>query len=137
MRIALLATTALFFRSDIASARAEEPPLVRSLRLFGTSVLTFAALLSISQPAQSQFIQQGPKLVGTGVLGGPPVGFVDQGFSVALSADGNTAIVGGPLDNSETGQRGTSTAAGGFIDISQSCTQQPLRLLPNTGWLNL
>jgi hypothetical protein len=57
MRIALLATAALFFGSDIASARPEEPPLVRSLRLFGTSVLAFAGLLSISQPAQSQFIR--------------------------------------------------------------------------------
>jgi hypothetical protein len=35
--------------------------------------------------------QQGPKLVGTGV-----VGTAAQGFSVSLSDDGNTAIVGGP-----------------------------------------
>jgi hypothetical protein len=68
------------------------------LRLLGTSVLTFAALLSISQPAQSQFIQQGPKLVGTGA-----VGFAEQGFSVGLSGDGNTAIVGGLSDNSGIG----------------------------------
>jgi hypothetical protein len=47
--------------------------------------------------------QQGSKLVGTGAIGGPNVGFVDQGFSVALSADGNTAVVGGPLDNSNIG----------------------------------
>jgi hypothetical protein len=38
--------------------------------------------------------QQGNKLVGTGA-----VGSADQGMSVALSADGNTAIVGGPGDN--------------------------------------
>jgi uncharacterized protein YdbL (DUF1318 family) len=38
--------------------------------------------------------QQGSKLVGTGA-----VGFTLQGYSVALSADGNTAIVGGPYDN--------------------------------------
>ena len=37
--------------------------------------------------------QQGSKLVGTGA-----VGPADQGWSVALSADGNTAIVGGPAD---------------------------------------
>ena len=42
--------------------------------------------------------QQGNKLVGTGA-----VGIARQGFSVALSADGNTAIVGGPFDNSDTG----------------------------------
>ncbi len=34
-----------------------------------------------------------------------------QGFSVALSADGNTAIVGGPCDNSTSGRRGSSPAA--------------------------
>jgi hypothetical protein len=38
--------------------------------------------------------QQGTKLVGTGA-----VGSACQGMSVALSADGNTAIVGGPGDN--------------------------------------
>jgi hypothetical protein len=37
--------------------------------------------------------QQGSKLVGTGA-----VGLAEQGVSVALSADGNTAIVGGPTD---------------------------------------
>jgi hypothetical protein len=38
--------------------------------------------------------QQGPKLVGTGAGGG-----AEQGYSVALSADGNTAIVGAPTDS--------------------------------------
>ena len=38
--------------------------------------------------------QQGKKLVGAGA-----VGSANQGWSVALSADGNTAIVGGPSDN--------------------------------------
>jgi hypothetical protein len=38
--------------------------------------------------------QQGKKLVGT-----DSVGSARQGMSVALSADGNTAIVGGPGDN--------------------------------------
>jgi hypothetical protein len=42
--------------------------------------------------------QQGNKLVGTGAVGIP-----GQGSSVALSADGNTALVGGPLDNNEKG----------------------------------
>lgn len=44
--------------------------------------------------------QQGNKLVGTGVTGG--AGSL-QGYSVALSADGNTAIVGGTADNISTG----------------------------------
>ena len=42
--------------------------------------------------------QQGGKLVGTGA-----VGAAYQGWSVALSGDGNTAIVGGFSDNSATG----------------------------------
>ena len=37
------------------------------------------------------------KLVGSGVTGS----YADQGTSVALSADGNIAIVGGPQDNSD------------------------------------
>jgi hypothetical protein len=51
-------------------------------------------------PAQAQFTQQGPKLVGTGAVG--PFG-AGQGWSVSLSADGNTAIVGGIEDNSDVG----------------------------------
>jgi hypothetical protein len=38
--------------------------------------------------------QQGGKLVGTGAVGN-----ADQGFSVALSSNGNTALLGGPCDN--------------------------------------
>ena len=37
----------------------------------------------------------------------------EQGSSVALSADGNTAIVGGPDDNAGTGRRGSSRRSGG------------------------
>jgi hypothetical protein len=42
--------------------------------------------------------QQGNKLVGSGAIGN-----ASQGFSVSLSADGNTAIVGGFSDNNNTG----------------------------------
>ena len=42
--------------------------------------------------------QQGSKLVGTG-----NVGAANQGVSVALSADGNTALVGGYIDNNHLG----------------------------------
>jgi hypothetical protein len=42
--------------------------------------------------------QQGNKLIGTGATGN-----AQQGFSVAISADGNTAIIGGPNDNSGAG----------------------------------
>ena len=46
----------------------------------------------------SVWTQQGSKLVGTGAIG-----FSNQGKSVSLSADGNTAIVGGASDNNGTG----------------------------------
>ena len=72
------------------------------------SVLIFTALLFSSQLALAQFTQQGPKLVGTGA-----VGTAEQGYSVALSADGNTAIVGGPDDNSDTGAAWVYTRSGG------------------------
>ena len=60
-------------------------------------VLVCATVLS-SHPALAQFSQQGPKLVGTGAVGN-----AFQGYSVSLSADGNTAIVGGHGDNNCAG----------------------------------
>jgi hypothetical protein len=62
------------------------------------AALIVAALIFSSQLALAQFTQQGPKLVGTDATGA-----AQQGLSVAVSADGNTAIVGGPEDNSNTG----------------------------------
>ncbi len=47
--------------------------------------------------------QQGDKLVGTGAIEAPNYYGVYQGSSVAISADGNTAILGGPGDNSQNG----------------------------------
>jgi hypothetical protein len=52
--------------------------------------------------------QQGNKLVGTGATGN-----AWQGFSVSLSADGNTAIVGGPDDNAYAGATWVFTRSGG------------------------
>ncbi|MCA6483276.1 MAG: IPT/TIG domain-containing protein, partial [Chitinophagaceae bacterium] len=46
----------------------------------------------------NSWTQQGPKLVGTGA-----VGSAQQGYSVAISADGNTAIIGGWADDSNKG----------------------------------
>jgi hypothetical protein len=48
--------------------------------------------------------QRGGKLVG------PAVGRAYQGFSVSMSGDGNTAIVGGPSDNDLVGRRGFISA---------------------------
>jgi hypothetical protein len=74
----------------------------------GASVVLCAALLVSSQPALAQFTQQGSKLIGTGA-----VGAADQGYSIALSADGNTAIVGGPTDNVNAGAAWVYTGSGG------------------------
>jgi hypothetical protein len=53
--------------------------------------------------------QQGNKLVGTGA-----VGAAQQGYSAALSSDGNTAIVGGWVDNSDAGAAWVFTRSGGI-----------------------
>jgi VCBS repeat protein/FG-GAP repeat protein len=52
--------------------------------------------------------QQGPKLVGTGAIGE-----ARQGESVALSGDGNTAIVGGLNDNNGVGAAWVFTRSNG------------------------
>jgi len=44
-------------------------------------------------------MQQGGKVTGTGATGT----IVNQGWSVCISADGNTAIAGGPVDNNNIG----------------------------------
>jgi hypothetical protein len=73
-------------------AVAQRGVLSTTLCIFACS---FVALSLAAHPAQAQFAQQGPKLVGTGAAGT----VASQGSSVALSADGITAIVGGPADN--------------------------------------
>ena len=53
----------------------------------------------VVNPTQGQFAQQGSKLVGGGVI---PIA-ADIGYSVALSEDGNTALIGYGADNNYTG----------------------------------
>jgi hypothetical protein len=65
-------------------------------------------MLFLAHAAGAKFTQQGSKLVGTGAVGGAV-----QGTSVAISADGNTAIAGGPSDNLETGAVWVFTRSGG------------------------
>ncbi|MFI5142495.1 MAG: leucine-rich repeat domain-containing protein [Thermoanaerobaculales bacterium] len=84
----------------------------------GSGVFGFASVIdnttndpttvTIQQAAAAQFAQQGSKLVGTGA-----VGAVLQGQSVAISADGNTAIIGGDADHSSTGAAWVYTRSGG------------------------
>jgi hypothetical protein len=62
--------------------------------------------------------QQGLKLVGSGGTAG-----ADQGASVALSADGNTAVIGGPGDSSGAGATWIFTRSG------STWSQQGLKLV--------
>ena len=55
----------------------------------------------------STWSPQGSKLTGGGETGN-----AQFGFSVAMSSDGNTALVGGPLDNSERGAAWVFTRSG-------------------------
>jgi hypothetical protein len=74
---------------------------------FVAAAVCFLALLFSPELAFAQFTQQGSKLVGTGAV--VPS---DQGSSVALSADGNIAIVGGNGDNSGIGAAWVYTRSG-------------------------
>ena len=65
-------------------------------------------MLFLAHAAAAQFIQQGSKLVGAGAVGAS-----QQGYSVAISADGTTAIVGGWQDNSGVGAAWVFTRSGG------------------------
>ncbi len=77
-------------------------------------LLLFGALLSEGLAAEPPALtQQGPKLTG-----GEELGAGRFGRSVALSADGNTALVGGPRDNGEVG------AAWVFVRSGSTWTQQ-------------
>jgi hypothetical protein len=62
--------------------------------------------------------QQGNKIVGTNNVSNS-----GQGTSVALAADGNTALIGGPSDNSSTG------AAWVFTRTNNLWTQQGSKLV--------
>jgi len=54
------------------------------------------------------WVQQGDKLVGTGAQGP-----ASQAFSVAISPDGNTAVIGGPEDNNNVGAAWVLTRSNG------------------------
>ena len=83
------------------------------------------------QLAPALFFQQGPKLIGTRA-----VGSTNQGMSVALSADGNTAIVGGPGANDADRERSPSAGPAGaawvFTRSGGVWTQQGNKLVGTT-----
>ena len=79
----------------------------RHAYLIGAAIVLVGPAL-LSQPASARFVQQGPKLVATEV-------YAAQGWSVALSANGNTAIVGAPqIGNGGGGRVGVHPAATAF-----------------------
>jgi hypothetical protein len=106
-------TVARLFPADISEC------VRHRLGLRGTLALICAVLLLSSQFALAQFTQQGPKLVGTGDVGG-----AQQGYSVALSADGNTALVGGPADTPNSACNCSAGAAWIFTRSNGVWTQQ-------------
>ncbi len=67
--------------------------------------------------------QQGGKLVGSGAIGG-----AQEGRAVALSADGNTALAGGPYDNSNVGAVWVFTR-----DVNSIWSQQGSKLIGSDG----
>ena len=84
------------------------------------STLLFAALAASAtlSPTYAQFVPQGPRLVGTLAAGASL-----QGESVAISADGNTAIAGGPGDTNFAGAVWVFTRSNGIW------SQQGLKLV--------
>lgn len=73
----------------------------------------------------SSWVQQGGKLTGSdAVVTG---NFLNQGSSIALSADGNTALVGGAGDNNSKGAAWVYARSGG------TWSQQGSKLTANTG----
>ena len=79
--------------------------------MYAKPLVTAASVLLFSLAASSafaSFTQQGTKLIGTGAVGN-----ANQGFSVAVSADGNTAVVGGASDNAGAGAAWVYTRSGG------------------------
>ena len=73
-------------------------------------LLALTAAVLLNGQAGAQYIQQGDKLCGTGAT--PAAIPADQGCSVSISADGNTAIVGGFGDSSNHGAAWVFTRTG-------------------------
>src|SRR5262245_47678315 len=77
--------------------------LLRGCSFRRGAIAAAAALVMSWTPALAQFVQQGPKLVGAGANVAPNATIGGPGKSAALSADGNTAIVGDPEHNNRDG----------------------------------
>ena len=89
--------------------------------------LVWAALLCLAQAATAQ--SSVPKLTG-----GDPIGSAEQGFSVVVSCDGNTAVVGGPFDNSGAGAAWVFTRSGGTWTEQQKLIADDANGAAELGW---
>ncbi len=89
------------------------------------------ALFLLCPFASAQFVQQGNKLVG-----GEAVGSANQGYSVSLSSDGNTAVVGGPCDSSNSISQASVGAVWVFTRSGGAWVQQGGKLV-GTGAVNV
>jgi hypothetical protein len=116
------------FTARAAGVAALWPTRVAAVPKALTMAAALAALLCAAQPAAAQFTQQGSKLVGSGAIAGGHG--ANQGWSVALSGDGNTALVGGNNDNNSVGAVWFFTRSGGVW------TQQGSKLVPTDATVN-
>ena len=108
--------------SGLRATDARGRVLRSSLALSGGHILLRVNTRGASYPLRiDPFIHQGEKLTGSGLSG--PYGYV--GMSVALSADGNTALVGAPADGTYTEYKG---AAFVFTRSGSTWTQQGEKL---------
>jgi hypothetical protein len=71
------------------------------------TIFTLTLFLFVVTHSKAQFKQQGPKLVGTDTIGA-----ANQGYTVSLSADGNTMLESGPSDNADIGAAWIFTRSG-------------------------
>jgi hypothetical protein len=99
----------------LSPAVAETRLVARGISRLCLPAVLWAALTCLTQPATAQGTV--PKLTA-----GDAIGSAGQGFSVAVSADGSTAIVGGPSDNSGAGAAWIFTRSGGTWTEQQKLT---------------
>ena len=90
------------------AAPCPSPPTATRPSSEGTATTAGAGAAWVWTRSGGVWTQQGAKLVGSGAVGN-----AQQGYSVSLSADGNTAIVGGHCDNSSAGAAWVWTRSGG------------------------
>ena len=110
----------------------------RMWRLF-LPALMWVALLCLTHPAMAEFTQaNGPKLTASNPVGSAEM----QGFAVAVSTDGNTAIIGAPFDSGGAGaawvfkrNNGTWTQQKKLTaDDAAGCSPSNLPACPQFGW---